>query len=70
MTLSEYNNLKQKLSFINSKISYNFAFLDSRWLERKINNDNDITYIKDNENLNNIYNYYDEIRSEIKKYIR
>lgn len=68
MTLSEYNNLKQKLSFINSKISYNFAFLDSRWLERKINND-DITYIKDKENLNNIYNYYDEIKSEIKKYI-
>ena len=52
MTLSEYDNLKHELSYIDAKISYDFSFLDSRWLERKMNNSY-ITYMKDNENLRN-----------------
>lgn len=69
MTLSEYDNLKHELSYIDAKISYDFSFLDSRWLERKMNNSY-ITYMKDNENLRNIYKYYDDMKKVIEKYIR
>lgn len=69
MTLSEYDNLKLELSYIDAKISYDFSFLDSRWLERKMNNSY-ITYTRDNENLKNIYKYYDDMKKVIEKYIR
>ena len=69
MTFDEYNNFKKQLDFVNTRISYNIGLLDSRWLERKMNDDDKITYDKDLKNLNNIYEDYIEIQKIVKKYM-
>ena len=69
MTFDEYNNFKKQLDFVNTRISYNVGLLDSRWLERKMNDDDKITYDKDLKNLNNIYEDYIEMQKIIKKYM-
>ena len=61
MTFDEYNNFKKQLDFVNTRISYNIGLLDSRWLDRKTNDDDKITYDKDSKNLNNIYEDYIEM---------
>ena len=65
----EYNNFKKQLDFVNTRISYNIGLLDSRWLERKMNDDDKITYDKDLKNLNNIYEDYIEMQKIVKKYM-
>ena len=69
MTFDEYNNFKKQLDFVNTRISYNVGLLDSRWLERKMNDDDKITYDKDLKNLNNIYEDYIEMQKIVKKYM-
>lgn len=69
MTFDEYNNFKKHLDFVNTRISYNIGLLDSRWLERKMNDDDKITYDKDLKNLNNIYEDYIEMQKIVKQYI-
>ena len=69
MTFDEYNNFKKQLDFVNTRISYNIGLLDSRWLERKMNDDDKITYDKDLKNLNNIYEDYIEMQKIVKQYI-
>lgn len=68
MTLEEYSNLKQELVYVNTLISQEFGKLESRWLERKMSNDNK-THSKDLHNLTNIYNYYNDLSNVVKKYI-
>ena len=69
MTFDEYNNFKKQLDYVNTRISYNIGLLDSRWLERKMNDDDKITYDKDLKNLNNIYEYYIEMQKIVKQYM-
>ena len=69
MTFDEYNNFKKQLDFINTRISYNIGILDSRWLERKMNDNDKITHYKDLKNLNNIYEDYIEMQKIVKQYI-
>ena len=69
MTFDEYNNFKKQLDFVNIRISYNIGLLDSRWLERKMNDDDKITYDKDLKNLNNIYEDYIEMQKIVKQYM-
>ena len=69
MTFDEYNNFKKQLDFVNTRISYNIGLLDSRWLERKMNDDDKITYDKDLKNLNNIYEDYIEMQKIVKQYM-
>ena len=69
MTFDEYNNFKKQLDFVNTRISYNIGLLDSRWLERKMDDDDKITYDKDLKNLNNIYEDYIEMQKIVKKYM-
>ena len=69
MTFDEYNNFKKQLDFVNTRISYNIGLLDSRWLERKMNDDDKITYDKDLKNLNNIYEDYIEMQKIVKHYM-
>lgn len=69
MTFDEYNNFKKQLDFVNTSISYNIGLLDSRWLERKMNDDDKITHDKDLKNLNNMYEDYIEIQKIIKQYM-
>lgn len=69
MTFDEYNNFKKQIDFVNTRISYNIGLLDSRWLERKMNDDDKITYDKDLKNLNNIYEDYIEMQKIVKQYI-
>ena len=69
MTFDEYNNFKKQLDFINTRISYNIGLLDSRWLERKMNDDYKITHDKDLKNLNNIYEDYIEMQKIVKQYM-
>ncbi len=68
MTLDKYYELKQKLSFIETKIHYNFGKLESRWYDRKINTD-DVTHKEDLENLKNISDAYGELQKIVKQYI-
>ena len=68
MTLDEYYKMRSDLSYVSSKLTYNFGILDSRWLERKFNN-NDETYSKDRIDLMNIYKNVMEYADVIKKYI-
>ena len=70
MTFDEYNNFKKQIDFVNTRISYNIGLLDSRWLERKTNDDDKITYDKDLKNLNNIYEEYIEMQKNVKKYMQ
>ena len=69
MTLDEYNKFKEQLNFVNTRISYNFGLLDSRWVERKMN-DEDVTHDKDLVNLNNIYSGYIEMQKIVKQYVQ
>ena len=69
MTFDEYNNFKKQIDFVNTRISYNIGLLDSRWLERKMNDDDKITYDKDLKNLNNIYEDYIEMQKIVKQYM-
>lgn len=69
MTFDEYNNFKKQIDFVNTRISYNIGLLDSRWLERKMNDDYKITHDKDLKNLNNIYEDYIEMQKIVKKYM-
>ena len=69
MTFDEYNNFKKQLDFVNTRISYNIGLLDSRWLERKMNDDDKITHYKDLKNLNNIYEDYIEMQKIVKQYM-
>ena len=69
MTFDEYNNFKKQLDFVNTRISYNIGLLDSRWLERKMNDDDKITNDKDLKNLNNIYEDYIEMQKIVKQYM-
>ena len=69
MTFDEYNNFKKQLDFVNTRISYNIGLLDSRWLERKMNDDDKITYDRDLKNLNNIYEDYIEMQKIVKQYM-
>lgn len=69
MTFDEYNNFKKQLDFINTRISYNIGILDSRWLERKMNDNDKITHDKDLKNLNNIYEDYIKLQKIVKQYI-
>ena len=69
MTFDEYNNFKKQLDFVNTRISYNIGLLDSRWLERKMNDDYKITHDKDLKNLNNIYEDYIELQKIVKQYM-
>ena len=68
MTLNEYNNFKKQIDYVNTHISYNIGLLDSRWIKRKMNED-DVMYDKDLENLNNIYADYIEMQKIIKQYM-
>ena len=70
MTFDEYNNFKKQIDFVNTRISYNIGLLDSRWLERKMNDDDKITYDKDLKNLNNIYEDYIKLQKIVKQYIK
>ena len=69
MTFDEYNNFKKQLDFVNTRISYNIGILDSRWLERKMNDNDKITHYKDLKNLNNIYEDYIKLQKIVKQYI-
>ena len=69
MTFDEYNNFKKQLDFVNTRISYNIGLLDSRWLERKKNEDDKKTHDKDLKNLNNIYEDYIEMQKIVKQYM-
>ena len=69
MTFEEYNNFKKQIDFVNTHISYNIGLLDSRWLERKMNDDDKITHDKDLKNLNNIYEDYMEMQKIVKQYM-
>ena len=69
MTFDEYNNFKKQLDFVNTRISYNIGLLDSRWLERKMNDDDKITHHKELKNLNNIYEDYIEMQKIVKQYM-
>ena len=69
MTFDEYNNFKKQLDFINTRISYNIGILDSRWLERKMNDNDKITHYKDLKNLNNIYEDYIKMQKIVKQYM-
>ena len=69
MTFDEYNNFKKQIDFVNTRISYNIGLLDSRWLERKMNDDDNITHDKDLKNLNNIYEDYIELQKIVKHYM-
>ena len=69
MTFDEYNNFKKQIDFVNTRISYNIGLLDSRWLERKMNDDDKITHDKDSKNLNNIYEDYIELQKIVKQYM-
>ena len=69
MTFDEYNKFKKQLDFVYTRISYNSGLLDSRWLERKMNDDDKITYDKDLKNLNNIYEDYIEMQKIVKQYM-
>lgn len=69
MTFDEYNNFKKQIDFVNTRISYNIGLLDSRWLERKMNDDYKITHDKDLKNLNNIYEDYIEMQKIVKQYM-
>ena len=68
MTLDEYNNFKKRIDYVNTHISYNIGLLDSRWIKRKMNED-DVMYDKDLENLNNIYADYIEMQKIVKQYM-
>ena len=68
MTLDEYNNFKKQLNYVNTRISYNIGLLDSRWIKRKMNED-DVMHDKDLENLNNIYTDYIEMQKIVKQYM-
>ena len=68
MTLDEYNNFKKQIDYVNTHISYNIGLLDSRWIKRKMNED-DVMYDKDLENLNNIYSDYIEMQKIVKQYM-
>lgn len=68
MTLDEYNNFKKQIDYVNTHISYNIGLLDSRWIKRKMNED-DVMHDKDLENLNNIYADYIEMQKIIKQYM-
>ena len=68
MTLDEYNNFKKQIDYVNTHISYNIGLLDSRWIKRKMNED-DVMYDKDLENLNNIYADYIEMQKIVKQYM-
>lgn len=68
MTLDEYNSFKKQLNFVNTHISYNIGLLDSRWIKRKMNED-DVMHDKDLENLNNIYADYIEMQKIVKQYM-
>lgn len=69
MTFDEYNNFKKQIDFVNTRISYNIGLLDSRWLERKMNDDYKITHDKDLKNLNNIYEDYIKLQKIVKQYM-
>ena len=69
MTFDEYNNFKKQLDFVNTRISYNIGLLDSRWLERKMNDNDKITHYKDLKNLNNIYEDYIKLQKIVKQYM-
>lgn len=69
MTFDEYNNFKKQIDYVNTRISYNIGLLDSRWLERKMNDDDKITSDKDLKNLNNIYEDYIEMQKIVKQYM-
>ena len=69
MTFDEYNNFKKQIDFVNTRISYNIGLLDSRWLERKMNDDDKITHYKDLKNLHNIYEDYIELQKIVKQYM-
>ena len=69
MTFDEYNNFKKQLDFVNTRISYNIGILDSRWLERKMNDNDKITHYKDLKNLNNIYEDYIKLQKIVKQYM-
>ena len=68
MTLNEYDNFKKQIGYVNTRISYNIGLLDSRWIKRKINED-DVMHDKDLENLNNIYADYIEMQKIVKQYM-
>lgn len=68
MTLDEYNNFKKQIDYVNTHISYNIGLLDSRWIKRKMNED-DVMHDKDLENLNNIYADYIEMQKIVKQYM-
>lgn len=68
MTLDEYNNFKKQINYVNTHISYNIGLLDSRWIKRKMNED-DVMHDKDLENLNNIYADYIEMQKIVKQYM-
>lgn len=68
MTLDEYNSFKKQLNFVNTRILYNIGLLDSRWIKRKMNED-DVMHDKDLENLNNIYADYIEMQKIVKQYM-
>ena len=69
MTFDEYNNFKKQIDFVNTRISYNIGLLDSRWLERKMNDDDKITHDKYLKNLNNIYEDYIKLQKIVKQYM-
>ena len=68
MTLDEYNSFKKRIDYVNTRISYNIGLLDSRWIKRKMNED-DVMHDKDLENLNNIYTDYIEMQKIVKQYM-
>lgn len=70
MTFEEFDKLKSEMRSIESAISYNCGLLESRWLERKYNKNDDITSERDNANLSQLYDEYDKLKNIVKKYIK
>ena len=68
MTLDEYSELREKLTGQTAIITRNFAKMDSRWIDRKMNTE-DVVHDLDVKNLKNIHSALNNIIRVIEKYI-
>lgn len=68
MTLDEYSEFREKLTAQYSSIARNFAKLDSRWIDRKMNNE-EVIHDADIKSLKNIHSALTNMIKIIEKYI-
>lgn len=68
MTLDEYSEFREKLTSQYSSIARNFAKLDSRWIDRKMNKE-DVVHDADVKSLKNIHSALTNMIKIIEKYI-